>query len=149
MSTAILNKIYIYPEKDAPCQELEACEALAESGLAGDRRRSRQRSVTLLSSEVWADTIAGLGIDLPPVTRRANLLVSGVDLQAAVGRRLQIGEVVLKVWGETEPCQKMDDKFQGLQQALAPEMRGGVCAEVEQEGRLRVGDEILLVGPTS
>ena len=43
----------------------------------------------------------------------------------------------------------MDDKFQGLQQALAPEMRGGVCAEVEQEGRLRVGDEILLVGPTS
>ena len=147
MSTAILEKIYIYPEKDKPGKELEACEVLAESGLTGDRRRSRRRSVTLLSSEVWADTIAGLGIDLSPVTRRANLLVSGVDLQAAVGRRLQIGEVVLKVWGETEPCQKMDDKFPGLQQALAPEMRGGVYAEVEQQGRFRVGDEILLVEP--
>ena len=147
MSTAILEKIYIYPEKDKPGKELEACEVLAESGLTGDRRRSRRRSVTLLSSEVWADTIAGLGIDLSPVTRRANLLVSGVDLQEAVGRRLQIGEVVLKVWGETEPCQKMDDKFQGLQHALVPEMRSGVCAEVEEKGRLRVGDEILLVEP--
>jgi MOSC domain-containing protein YiiM len=43
----------------------------------------------------------------------------------------------------------MDDKLEGLQQALAPEMRGGVCAEVEQEGRLRVGDEILLVESAS
>ena len=145
MSAAVLHKIYVYSQNDAPCEERDSCEALPDSGLAGDRRRPRRRSVTLLSSEVWAETTKGLGVQLPPETRRANLLVSGIDLQAAVGQCLQIGEVVLKVWGETEPCQKMDDKFQGLQQALAPQMRGGVCAEVETGGLLKVGDAVVVV----
>lgn len=148
MAAAILHKIYIYPIQDGPCEEREICEALPATGLAGDRRRPQRRSVTLLSSEVWADTTASLGVELSPATRRANLLVSGVDLQAAVGKRLQIGEVVFKIWGETEPCSKMDDKLQGLQQALKPEMRGGVCAEVVTAGKLNVGDAISLVEPT-
>lgn len=145
MSDAVLCKIYIYPRKDGACEEREACAATPDDGLVGDRRRSKRRSVTLLSSEVWADTVAGLGVDLPPVTRRSNLLVSGIDLQAAVGKRLRIGGAVFRVWGETEPCQKMDDKHPGLQAALAPQMRGGVCAEVVTGGTLKVGDAVELV----
>ena len=142
MSDAIVHKIFIYPHKDGCCEEREVCRVAPGTGLDGDRRRSTRRSVTLLSSEIWDQTMAGLGIDLSPQARRANLLVGGVDLPATVGKCLRIGAALFRIWGETEPCQKMDDKYPGLLAALTPEMRGGVCAEVLEAGLLEIGAPI-------
>jgi MOSC domain-containing protein YiiM len=84
--------------------------------------------------------MAELGTDLDPSMRRANLLLSGVDLQNTRGRRLLVGTCVLRIGGETRPCERMDDVWRGLQAIMRARWGGGAFAEVIRGGEIGVGD---------
>jgi MOSC domain-containing protein YiiM len=114
---------------------------VAGRGLAGNANRGGRRQVILLDEEAWTDAVAGLGVDLDPSARRANLLLSGVRLENTRGRILRLGPARLRSWFECTPCYQMDQAHDGLQEALRPHWRGGACAEVVQGGEIRVGDE--------
>ena len=120
-------------------QELAGAEVTREGGVADDfRGRPGRRQVTVLSLESWQAACRQAGRpELPWTARRANLLVSGVDLAAA--GVLRIGEVELEVTGETAPCERMDEACDGLRAALTPEWRGGVTCRVRQPGSLAAG----------
>ena len=119
-------------------QEMAVAEVTLDGGVADDLRgRSGRRQVTVLSLESWQAACRELGRELPWTTRRANLLVTGVDLAAAGG--LRIGEVELEVTGETEPCERMEEACPGLRAALTPAWRGGVTCRVLQPGTLAPG----------
>jgi MOSC domain-containing protein YiiM len=111
-----------------------------EVGLLGNANRSRRRQVTIISSERWRELMAALGADLPPSTRRANLMVSGLDLQNSRGRILRIGTARLQINGETRPCEQMEAARAGLQALMRERWGGGVFAEVIDGGEIRVGD---------
>jgi MOSC domain-containing protein YiiM len=81
-----------------------------------------------------------LSAAIDPSWRRANLMVSGVDLSESRGRVLAIGAVRLLLHGETRPCERMDEAYLGLRAALAPEWRGGAFGEVLDNGAIRLGD---------
>ena len=102
--------------------------------------------MTLLSREAWLETTAEIGEELPPKTRRANLVVTGIDLRELIGRRLSVGEAEMQVRGETTPCFKMNLARAGLMQALVPDQRGGVFATISRSGNIRVGDAIAVWG---
>lgn len=137
--------IYLYPERGSKAVEVTSVEANPEKGLKGDQNRSVRRQVTVISLEAWEKAIAELGIELPPSTRRANILVSGIDLAATIGKQIEIGEVILQINGETEPCQLMDKFKLGLRAALAPEVRAGVFGAILQGGRISIGDIVRFV----
>jgi MOSC domain-containing protein YiiM len=101
--------------------------------------------VTFISAQQWHDVIQELGIDLPWHTRRANLLIAGLDLPSSIGQRLQIGACLFRIHGETEPCQRMDDLQPGLRQILQPTLRGGVWGRVVQGGILEIGGPVFIV----
>lgn len=114
-----------------------------EAGVVGDSRgRSAGRQVTVLAREAWQEACDELGRELPWTTRRANLLVEGVDLPRQAGRRLGVGDALLEITGETEPCQRMDDAAPGLRRSLRPGWRGGVTCRVVTGGRVRPGDAV-------
>lgn len=116
------------------------------TGLEGDfRGRTRNRQVTVLSREAWAAACAAVGADLPWTTRRANLLVEGLDLEETTGQRLHIGEVVLEITGETRPCTRMEEAHAGLREALTPGWRGGVTCRVVTPGTVRTGATVRLM----
>ncbi len=124
---------------------LEEAWVTREHGVAGDFRGSPGwRQVTVLSREAWQATCEELAVDLDWTTRRANLLVTGIDLVRATGQGLQIGDLVLEVTGESRPCERMDEAHDGLRVALQREWRGGVCCRVVTPGRIRPGDPIVL-----
>ena len=78
--------------------------------------------------------------------RRANLLVDGVIFDSTMtGKQIKIGQLILLVTGETDPCQKMDAQHQGLTQALTPDWRGGVCCKVIADGRVKIGDQLIII----
>jgi len=122
----------------------EATEAniIAGRGIDTENRKTGRREVTLLSIERWQQACRELGVDMPWHTRRANLLIQGVDLAAALGRVISIGPAQLRIHGETRPCGIMDAQQPGLRVALQPDFRGGVHAEVLVGGVIRVGDPV-------
>ncbi len=146
MSTGRVKQIYLFPERLGPARVVDEVEAVAGRGLEGDQQRGKKRALTLLSQEAWDAAMAELGADLPPVLRRANLLLSGLDLAGLVERHLRIGAAEVWVRGETTPCGVMDQQYEGLQQALKPDMRGGVYGSVVGNGMIRVGDVVVVCG---
>ena len=128
--------------KRAPMAETGEVEVSVDLGVAGDARGAKPgRQVTVLFREGWESACRDLGVTLPWVARRANLLVEGVAIPRE-GGRLTIGELVLEVTDETKPCQVMEAAHRGLRRALTPEWRGGVTCRVVKGGMIRVGDRV-------
>ncbi|NND96562.1 MAG: MOSC domain-containing protein [Pirellulaceae bacterium] len=116
-------------------------DVTVDHGLDGDfRGRRGPRQVTVLSEHAWQSACRELGTELSWTTRRANLLVDGLDLMHSTGAILQVGDVTLKVTSEADPCQRMNESSRGLMDALTPQWRGGVCCQVIRGGIIRVGD---------
>ena len=117
---------------------------LDDQGIVDNADRGGRRQVTLISAEAWADACDALGHDVDPAIRRANVLVSGVDLAHTRGRVVRIGDAELEVTTETVPCRLMDFAHEGLMDALKPEWRGGVSARVRSTGSISVGDPVVV-----
>jgi len=129
----------------APMKEQQQVEVTLTHGIVQDYRGVGLRQVTFLDVGQWQEVLAELGVELPWYTRRANVLIEGLDLPATVGRRLQIGACRFAIGGETTPCERMDELQPGLRHVLTPGLRGGVWGKVLQGGPLRVGDEVQVL----
>ena len=146
ITPAKLLGIAIKPKRLQPMHTLTTVELSVELGLVGDSRgKPGRRQVTVLSQAAWRAACTELGVELPWTTRRANLLVDALPLFQSSGARLLIGQVVLEITGETDPCSRMEAAQPGLFEALRPDWRGGVCCRVVQGGLLTVGLDVALV----
>lgn len=129
----------------APMETLNTVTVDEKTGLVGDiRGGALKRQVTILSAEAWNSVCEELKTELPWTTRRANILVSGIKLPQESGYQIQIGEVLLEVTRQTDPCERMDEQYLGLTNALMPDWRGGVCCSVVRGGNIMKGDKVTL-----
>jgi MOSC domain-containing protein YiiM len=127
--------------KRALMEELDQTAISAQAGIAGDYRgRAGRRQITILFLEDWKAAVVGLDPGAPWTIRRANLLVEGVRNPQALGGILAIGPIMFLITGETQPCFRMDEQLPGLQEALEPDWRGGLTAQVMSDGEIAVGD---------
>ncbi len=137
-----LERIWIKRSKRGPMDPKQGASLRANRGLVGNANQGGRRQVTVLSAERWATHMAALDASLDPSTRRANLLVSGVDLAASRGRVLRVGNVRIQIAGETKPCHQMDEALPGLQAVMRPEWGGGAFGIVLDDGDIAVGDAV-------
>jgi MOSC domain-containing protein YiiM len=144
-----LEAIWLKRAHRGRMDEVPEATLVAGKGLAGDVTKSRRRQVTVIERDVWDAMMQELGADVSPVGRRANLLVSGVKLAHTRGQILTIGGARLAVGGELTPCERMDEYLPGLRAAMKPDWRGGVFAQVLDDGVITVGDPVELAPPTS
>ena len=129
----------------APMELLDSAAITVDAGVDGDARGAlRSRQVTVLAKECWQAACDDLARELPWTTRRANVLVEGLELAATAGCTIRIGDVALLVTGETDPCERMEEQAAGLRDALAPQWRGGVTCRVTAGGAIAVGDVATL-----
>ena len=143
--SGVLKSIAYRPRDGEDMRETDRCRVRIGRGLERENRPGGRREITLLSEESWADACAELGVELPWYTRRANLLVAGLDLAEAISHTIRIGEVEVRIHGETHPCDFMDEQQFGLREALIPDCRGGVYGQVLVEGSVRTGDRISVL----
>ncbi|MBK6769613.1 MAG: MOSC domain-containing protein [Ardenticatenales bacterium] len=137
-----LESIWIKRAAGGTMDPATTADAIAGVGLAGNADQGGRRQVTIISRAAWDATTADLGAPVDPSARRANLLVRGIDLAHSNGRVLAIGNVRVRIHGETRPCALMDQMHNGLRQALDPDWRAGAYGEVLDSGTLSVGDPV-------
>jgi MOSC domain-containing protein YiiM len=138
---ANLEQIWIKRSKQGPMDPV-AVATVDDRGLTGNANRGGRRQVTIISRERWAELMRDLGAALPASTRRANLMISGLELQNSRDRILRAGSVRLRINGETRPCEQMEAAHAGLQALMRERWGGGVFAEVIAGGELRVGEDV-------
>jgi|SRR6516165_2185210 MOSC domain-containing protein YiiM len=151
MSTGTIHAIYIGPKRGEPLVGVAEVRAVAGRGLEGDRyylgRGSLSRwpgpgrHVTLIEQELLDAVRREHGIDLGGGRSRRNIVTVGVDLGDRKGQRFRIGRAVFKAGIACRPCGYLERKTEaGVFVALRG--RGGLRAEVVEEGTIRVADAI-------
>ena len=120
-----------------PMKEIEEAEAVKNKGLNGcvHGRPNSKRQISLMDLE----TLQKLGILSGAV--KENVTTRGLDFQRLCpGQHLRIGGSLLEITVPCEPCSRMDEIRQGLQE----ELRGQRCwlGRVVESGTIRRGDRI-------
>ena len=139
-----LLNIWVKPVRRGPMDALTHATVVAGRGIVGNVEQGGRRQVTIVSQAVLNRVTATLPTAPDPAVRRANLLVSDVDLVNARDRILRIGAVRIRILGETRPCERMEEAQAGLQSALAVPWGGGAFGEVLDDGEIVVGDDVVL-----
>ena len=151
--TGRLVAIYVASAGGAPMEARDRVDAIAGVGLRDDRYATGigtfsnpgrgPRDVTLIEREaVDAVRTEEGGITVREDETRRNLVTEGVALNHLVGRVFRIGDVRMRGLRLAEPCAYLEQLtgVEGLRDAFVH--RGGLRAEVLDDGELCVGDAI-------
>jgi MOSC domain-containing protein YiiM len=123
-----------------PVREFDEVSAVENKGLKDCVHGRPGSSRQLLLMDV--ETLDEFGIT--PGRVKENITTRGIRLEGlSMGRRIRVGEALLEITKECEPCQQMDAIRQGLQEALRG--RRGVLCRVVKSGQIRRGDSIEII----
>jgi MOSC domain-containing protein YiiM len=143
--------IHVAVSEGEPMRATDRIRVLAGIGLEGDRYATGRghfssspgtgRALTLVEAEVVESLRDSEGIALQPGEARRNVTTRGIALNALVGRRFRIGSVLCEGKRLCEPCRYLEAVV--AKPLLDPlSRRGGLRAEVLQDGEIRIGDEL-------
>jgi len=143
--TGRVTWIGVRPARRADMSPVDAVEAIAGQGLAGDHyAHDGKRQVTLIQAEHLAAVAAFVGRPvLDPALLRRNIVVSGLNLLALKGRRFRTGGALFEATGPCEPCSRMEEAL-GPGGYNAMRGHGGITARVVAGGHIRVGDAVAV-----
>jgi MOSC domain-containing protein YiiM len=142
MTKGYVRGIWVKRAHRGPMDAADSVELITAKGIRGNADQGGKRQVTLIEREVWDALMQQLGGELPPQSRRANLMLEGIRLEGSRGRIIRIGTCEIRIAGETKPCERMDEALLGLRAAMRPNWGGGAFGEVLTGGRIAAGDTV-------
>ena len=137
-----LEQIWTKRFHRGPMEPVSTARLHVGCGLADNADLGGKRQITLISRERWKIVTNAMDVVLDPILRRANLLVSGINLQESRNRVIRIGPCRIRLVGETRPCERMDLVHPGLCAALDSDWNGGAYGEVLDSGEITINDEV-------
>lgn len=151
--TGVVEAICLASRAEEPVRHVDSARALPGRGLAGDRHVDGRgtfpsgvagSALTLIDAEVLESFADGEAPPLSADEHRRNLVTRGIDLNALVGRSFAIGEVSCRGARLCEPCSHLQ---QQTTRRILRELvhRGGLRADILDEGEIRIGDSVRLV----
>ena len=129
-----LERIWLKRAHRGPMDPVDAATVVEGKGVQGSASFGSHRQVTIIALERWLAMMAELGADVDPSARRAELMVSGLDLELSRDRLVNVGSCLLRIGGEVKPCERMDEAYRGLREVMVPQWGGGAWAEVLRGG---------------
>ena len=118
-------------------------------GIVNDRYygnfKEKKEQVTLISLEEINNFNNQIKRSIDAKDFRRNIIVSGLNLNKFINKKIKINEVTLKIHEICQPCKYLQDrlKIPGLVKMLIN--KSGVRAEILSSGSLAVGDAIKKV----
>ncbi len=142
-----VTHLFVAPQRGAPMISLQSVEAIAKTGLVGDRyaearhRRGPKYQLTLIELEHIQAFRDATGLPLAPDGPRRNIVTTGVRLNGLCGQRFRVGSVLVEGLELCEPCSLM--KKRTYPDALRFFIgKGGLRARVLVGGVIALGDRI-------
>ena len=131
---------------------VDSINAIASFGLEGDYHAGREdpQQVTLITKEAVAsfnnETLnAFVDTDLG-----RNIVTSGIDLTLCIGKKFQIGEVLLEGIEHCQPCATLGGRLAHYRLTASEVVKGfkdlgGIRARIVEGGIIRTGDAVQLI----
>jgi MOSC domain-containing protein YiiM len=148
VAAGVVEDLVIAEERSGAARSVAEATLVPDRGLVGDRYWSGEgtfasgrpgSALTLVAAEVLDELRAERG---GPVDHRRNVVVRGTDLNALVGREFRLGGVLCRGRRLCEPCAHLDRLNGGA--LLRPMVhRGGLRADILEEGDVRVGEALV------
>ena len=146
-----VESIHLAVSKGQPMLAIDRIRVIAGVGLEGDRYATARghfsmspgtgRALTLIEAEVLESLRDSLGIVLKPGEARRNVTTRGIALNALVGHRFRIGSVLCEGARLCVPCSYLE-VLVGKPLLNPLHQRGGLRADVLEDGEIRIGDEV-------
>jgi MOSC domain-containing protein YiiM len=124
---------------------VDSVGAIAGKGLQGDRYfyddgAGPGHALTLIEAEVLEE------VGLTGAQSRRQVVVRGVRLNDLVGKRFRVGDVECLGVAICEPCRHLQEMTRpGIIEDLIH--RGGLNADILNDGRISVGDRVVVGDP--
>lgn len=151
---ARVRAIFVCSDKGQPMRKLSEAHAIKGRGLAGDRYAANKgawsqarpaiRHVSLIASEAIREANQLVDVPFSWAETRRNIVTEGIYLNSLVGKEFLIGLIRLRGVELCTPCErpsKLAGK-KGFPQAF--EGRGGIRAEILDNGVILMLDPILI-----
>lgn len=154
--SATLRAIYIAGSAGEAMQSLNHVEAVAQTGLQGDRYSTGQGfwkvteacQVTLISADELEKAARGHSDELQDKLdtghHRRNLVVTGIHSRELQGKTFAIGEAQFRYLKPRPPCGYLD-KVEGKGMGRALGKHSGICLNVVRSGVITVGDHLQVI----
>ena len=145
-TTGTVEAIWIAPAAGVPAAARQEARALPGRGLEGDRHVTGDgtfpsglpgSALTLIEREVCGS----FSPPLAPDEHRRNVVTAGIELNGLVGREFAIGDVRCRGMRLCEPCTVIQ-RYAGRQVLRPLVHRGGLRADILDDGVIRVGDPV-------
>jgi MOSC domain len=142
----IVEVLSVAASAGEPTRLLQGVRALPGKGLEGDRHVTGRgtfpsgppgSALTMIEAEVCES----FDPPLEPSQHRRNVVTRGIDLNALVGQEFTIGEVQCRGMRLCEPCTVVQ-RYAGRPVLRALVHRGGLRADILDDGEIRVGDPV-------
>ena len=118
-------------------------------GIVNDRYygnfKEKKEQVTLINLEEINNFNNQIKLNIDAKDFRRNIIISGINLNELINKKIKINEVTLIIHEICQPCKYLQDKLKtpGLVKMLVN--KSGVRAEIISSGSLSVGDTIKII----
>lgn len=141
--------LFIGSDEGGPLEQRTEVEAVAGSGLAGDRyfrpsadpKHDSTEEITLFEKEAVDRANAEHALGLVYADMRRNVMTEGLDLRSLIGRSIRVGEVEIEVMEDNPPCRHLE-ALAGKTLLKPLIEKGGVRGRIVSSGTIREGDPI-------
>lgn len=113
-----------------------------QTGTFSTNPRRVGQDITFIEAEALAE-LRARGVTFAPEKARRNVVTNGINLDALIGKRFRVGEVICFGQRRCEPCAHLERLTErGTLRGLVH--RGGLRADILQAGTITVGDSIQI-----
>lgn len=118
-------------------------------GIVNDRYyknfKEKKEQVTLINLEEINNFNKQIKKNIDAKDFRRNIIVSGINLNGLINKKIKINKIILKIHEVCQPCKYLQEKLliPGLVKMLVN--KSGVRAEILNSGSLSVGDTIKII----
>ena len=149
MMKSKVYKIGIAKNDNQKIDNVESIEVVKDKGVVGDRHfqefNDPYNQLSLIESENIDYYNNKYKLNIPYIDFRRNIVTKGIELNDLIGKKIQIGDVLIEGIDLCRPCRHLSEKLN--QDNIIKEFlrRGGLRCRILSSSNININDEIKVL----